>query len=314
MQVQNTPEVREFMRSWNQAIPTLYFLDLCTISHIKKSLERGVEETSSEPKTLPWLRGLDLPHNGFSYLPALMEKSSDTKSNFDVEGLTQEAIRDLTALKGFFKQARVVENIDLASEYVVNLKGIHPEQLGASYHEFLNFVNGLRIFNAIAPNKRFKAAQNICEKAASLSIHQGHPLVLASLACIYGCMSAKKVLKFKDNPADFSSSNALGDVQIIQRVGQLTQLITESERGFVRTQFVTDDMHLRDFYEFFFINEVTSEEVGESTAIKYEMTVKANLLFPDLYDEKGVPKGDAENEEILNIYALVGVPTETSTV
>ncbi|AZF34005.1 hypothetical protein C4J89_4568 [Pseudomonas sp. R4-35-07] len=315
MQIPNTPENRahlEFIRQWSQMIPTLFFLDLCTISHIKKSLERDSDGAPPEPKSLAWLRKNDLPHNGFSYLPALMEKASDAQSNFDVEGLTQEAIRDLTALKGFFKQARVLEDIDLASKYISTLKGIHPEILGPSYHDFLSFVNGLRIFNAIAPAKRYKAAQNICEKAASLSIHKGHPLILASLACIYGCVAAKKVLKFKDDPADFSPSNALGDVQVIQRVGQLTQLIEQNEREFARTQFVTDDRHLQDFYKFFFVNEVVSEEGNDSTSIKYEMTIQANMLFPDLFDEDGFAKGEAENEEILKIYALVGFPNEAS--
>lgn len=312
MQIPVTPENREsieFLRQWSQMIPTLFFLDLCTISHIKRSLERDPSGTASEPKSLDFLRQNDLPHNGFSYLPALMEKASDTESSFDVEGLTQEAIRDLTALKSFFKQARVVEGIDLASKYVSELKGIHPEMLGASYHDFLSFVNGLRIFNPVAPVKRLKVVENICEKAEILGIQKGHPLILASIACVYGCMAAKKVLKFKSDPADFSPSNALGDVQVIQRVGQLTKLIEQNERGFSRTHFVTDDRHLQDFYKFFFINDVVSEDGGSSTTTKYEMTVQAHLLFPDLFDETRRPKGEAENEEVLKIYALLGLPS-----
>lgn len=319
MQIPNTPENRqllELFQQWSQVIPTLFFLDLCTISHIKKSLDRASDDTQVEPKTLAWLRKNDLPHNGVSYLPALMEKASDTQSNFDVEGLTEEAVRDLTALKRFFKQARLVESVELASKYVSDLKGVHPELLGPSYHELLNFVNGLRIFNAIAPAKRLKVVKEICEKAASLDIHKGHPLILASLACIYGCVAAKKVLKFKDNPAQFSSSNALGDIQVIQRVGKLTQLIeqagSEKPGGFARTQFVTDDKYLQDFYNLFFVNEVVSEEGDDSTTTKYEMTIQANKLFPDLFNEAGFVKGDAENEEILKIYALLGFPAEES--
>ncbi|RMS85410.1 hypothetical protein [Pseudomonas savastanoi] len=315
MQIANTPENREsleLLQQWSQMIPTLFFLDLCTVSHIKKFIERRPETTESEPSHLAWLRKNDLPQNGFSYLPALMEKASDTQSNFDVEGLTQEAIGDLTALKGFFKQARVIENADLASQYVTTLKGVHPELLGPSYHDFLNFVNGLRIFDTVAPDKRLKKAQDICAHAASLGIPEGHTLILASLACIYGCVAAKKVLKFKKDPAEFNSSNALGDVQVIQRVGHLTKLIERTERGFARTHFVTHDKHLQDFYKFFFINDVISEEGDDSTSTRYEMTIKADMLFPDLFDANGSPKGDAENEEILKLYALIGFPAETS--
>jgi hypothetical protein len=316
MQIPNTPENREaieLFRQWNQIVPTLFFLDLCTISHIKKSIESGSEQTGSEPKSLAFLRENDLPHNGFSYLPALMEKASDTRSNFDTEGLVQEAIGDLTALKTFFKQARVLEDAELATHYVSNLQGVHPELAGPSYHEFLNFVNGLRIFDTIAADKRLKKSEEICDKAASLGIHKGHPLILASLACVYGCVAAKKVLKFKKESAEFSSSNALGDVQVIQRVGQLTKLVEHNERGFVRSHFVTDDKHLQDFYRFFFINDVSSEEGVDSTTTRYEMTIKANLLFPDLFDENGAPKGDAQNEEILKLYALLGFGNEGSS-
>ena len=311
MTIAVTPEnqdVIERLVQWSRMIPTLYFLDLCTISHIKSSLERDAADASAEPRTLTWLRENDLPHNGFSYLPALMEKASDTNSNFDVNGLTEEAVRDLAALNSFFEHARVVEDINLASKYVADLKGVHPEILGPRYHEFLDHVNGLKLFNTIASSKRLKSAEAICEKAESLGIVKGHPLVLASVACVYGCVAAKKVLKFKKDPVEFSSSNALGDVQVIQRIGQLTKLVEQSQRGFARTGFVTDDKYLQDFYNFFFVNDVASEEGEDTTSTKYEMTIQADKLFPDLFDQNGVPKGDAENGEILKLYALFGVP------
>lgn len=318
MQIQVTPENREFIefyQQWSTAIPTLFFLDLCTISHIKDSLERAPDDILTEPPSLADLRLNDLPQNGISYLPALMEKASDTNSNFSVEGLIDEAGRDLTALKRFFKHARLVESMELVSTYVTDLKGVHPEILGPSYHEFLNFVNSLQIFNKPAASKRLETVKAICDQAGSLGIHKGHPLILASLACIYGCVAAKKVFKFKQDPSKFSSSNALGDIQIIQRIGKLSQLIEEeggkTAGGFLRTNFVTDDTYLKDFYKYFFINEVTSDEIGDSTSTTYEMTVKADKLFPDIFNEDGAVKGDAENEELLKIYAFVGFPVET---
>lgn len=321
MRIQVTPENREFIefyQQWSAAIPTLFFLDLCTISHIKDSLKRDPDDTSAEPPSLAALRLNDLPQNGISYLPALMEKASDTDSNFSVEGLIEEVGRDLNAMRRFFKHARLVESMELASTYVTDLKGVHPEILGPSYHEFLNLVNGLQIFNKITASKRIKTVKAICDQAASLGIHTGHPLVLASLACIYSCVAAKKVLKFKKNPNEFSSSNALGDIQIIQRVGKLSQLIEEKGRktpgSYLRTQFVTDDTHLKDFYKYFLINDVISEENGDSTTTTYKITVKADQLFPDLFNEDGSVKGDAENEELLKIYAFVGVPVDAAPI
>ncbi len=313
IQVPNTSENRaslDLIQQWSQTIPTLFFLDICTISHIKKSLAFGSNGEFLETKLLASLRNNDLPHNGISYLPALIEKASDANSKLCEEWLKQEVVRDLTALKEFFKQARVEETIEIVTDYISNLKGIHPELLGHNYLEFLSFVNGMRVFNTIERTKRFKVAQTICKKAASLDIYKGHPLILASLACIYGCVAAKKVLKFKADPAKFNPSNALGDVQTIQRIGQLTRLIEKNKTNYIRTQFVTDDRHLQDFYKFFFINEVISEEGDDFTATKYEMTIQANMLFPDLFSESGAAKGETEDEEILKIYTLVGFPVD----
>lgn len=312
--IPNTPEYRDFMgviQQWSKEIPTLFFLDLCTISKIKKSLARDLSESPEESETLAELRYNDLPQNGFSYLPALMEKASDTKSNFDVEGLKEEAIRDLTAMRSFFKNANVYEPDEFVSNYVAELKEVHPEILGPKYHEFLNYINNLKIFNNIAVEKRFGAAKKICDEASRLGVTKGHPLILAALACVYGCSPAKKVLKFKNNPEEFSSSNALGDIQIIQRVGTLSQMVEESAQAgnapYFRTKFVTHDKHLNDFYRYFFINEVISDEGEDSTENRYEMTVKADKLFPDLFGEDGFAKGESENEEVLKIYYLLGV-------
>lgn len=314
--VPHTPDNQEalgFFAQWSASIPTLFFLDLCTISHIKAWLQQDLKGTVSEPPSIKFLRRNDVAHNAISYLPALMEKSSDMRSNFTTHGLLEEARRDLNALQSFFKSARVYETAEFAEQWIRELKGIHVEKLGPSYHEFLDYLNALQLFNKISPAKRIDITKAICGRARDLKISNAHPVVLIAIACIYGCVSAMKVMKFKRNPKEFSSSNALGDIQAIQRVGKLTQLVAPQDAtpgGFVRTSFVTDDGHLRRLYKFFFVNEVTESKHAEFAMTTFQITVKANKLFPDLYGPDNELKGEAQQLELMKIQYLLGLPVE----
>jgi len=304
-----TPENRDkldLIRAWDKSIPTLYFLDICSISHIKKSQSAALSDNFPRQESLKSLEAIDLPHNGISYLPALMEKASDKNSKFSIEELTAEAERDLKALRDFFKKAKIYESEELAFKYINELKGVQPEILGEKYHSFLNYANEFGIYNPLADNKKLKAVEALCNESDRLGIIKSHPVVLASLACIYGCLPAKKVMKFKKNPDQFNSSNALGDILMIQRIAQLTQMIEDAGSS-IRTSFFTDDNSLREFYEIFFVNDVCTELNDEgSMSTAFKMTAKGNCIFPDLYNLDGTIKDDKKEQELFKIYELIG--------
>lgn len=311
--IPNIPENRrgiDAIQTWSDSIPTVYFLDICSISRIKTQLAKDNDEIIPGDQHLSSLKSIDLTQNAISYFPALMEKASNQKNKVSAEELIEEATNDFVAIGSFFERAKIFESKDFVFSYIKELNGAHPEILGERYHSFLTFVNASGIYNPLAASKRIGAAKSICNEADKLEICKAHPIVLASLACIYGCLSAKKVMKFKKDPSDFNPSNALGDIQTIQRIGLLSQEIEERGRNgsgaYLRTCFITHDEHLEKFYNFFTVNDVKTELNDNGSKNEFNVSVKSRHIFPDLYGDNGGLKNSDCEQELLKIYEIIG--------
>lgn len=299
VQIAVSPENREALdalRNRSRVIPTLFFLDNCVVSHIKLALDRGTPVARS-------FVDVDLPHNGMSYLPTLMEKASNVDKPFTEEELIGEVRKDLGALRTFFAHATVYEPEDFAIQYARDHRGIHPETLGPEYHELLTFASSSRLYDPIADRNRLTVARAICAKASELGIGRQHPLVLALLGCIFGCIPAQKVMKFKRDQESFNASGALADIQLVQRIGRLSQVVNEPNSKYVRTDFLTDDKNLEKLYRLFFVNEVASHGSGD----KVTMTVETRGLFPSLFGPDGSAKDEASLHDLIGIHALIGL-------
>jgi hypothetical protein len=292
---------RTFSFSPRRKVPILYFFDISSISHIK-DLERSMSDPVLK-KRIDIFRSIDLLGNGISYLPALLEKMSDTKSRFDALGLVEEAKRDVTALRKFFTKATVQEPDDFIIPGIKDLMGIQTELSGEKYHAFLEFANALGIWQPVANKDRFKTVVQLCGEADRLGFSRGHPVVLTSLACIYGCVQAREVMKFKKDPAKFKSSNALGDIQLISR----TQSLAHGIRGgrFQKTEFITDDQWLHDLFGFFPTEVIKHEVVGGEAATTFSMSPNLTALFPDLFNQNSESKDSSAEIEMKKIMELV---------
>lgn len=299
----------DVLLAWDKKIPTMYFLDICAISHIKDHLASGENLAAKKQQTIAALRNIDLFHNAISYLPAVMEKASDQNGVFSVQELIEEANRDTDAISNFFKNAKLFERRDFVHKYIRNLMGIHPEILGNSYHEFLKFANDSRIYNPVAPGRRLAATKELCDKADELGIIKMHPIVLTTLACIYDCRPAKKVINFKANPAEFNSSNAVGDILFLQRIGKFTQEIEDVRKcggPFARAHFITADEHLEKLSSYFVVQGVQTELTEDGSTDHFAMSAKAIGLFPILYGEDEEFKDADHERELLKLYELIG--------
>lgn len=314
MNILNTPENQDslkFIQNWSRMIPTMFFLDICTISHIKDFLYGSIEAKTKAEKFINPLREIDAEHNGISYFPALLEKSSDQNSKFTVEQLIEEVNRDLDALGKFFQKAKIVEKKDFSRNLVQECKKVHPEIDGPIYHKFLLFANELGIHNTVKNDKKLELVEALCSKADKLGMQKHHPIVIAVIGCVYGCLSAKAVIKFKENIEKFNVNNALGDIQVIQRIGRLSQAVEDAAKSgkgkYVRTIFITDDVGLRDFYTIFFVNEVKTTLTDTGSTNEITLTLKSKYIFPDIFDEDGNVKGKSGEEELNDIYKLIGI-------
>lgn len=302
--------IQSMIRLWSSMIPTLYFLDICSISHIKTYEQIKGFKDLNHKKSITELQELDLPHNGVSYLPALMEKASDQRSIFSAEGFIDEAIRDWNAMRAFFKSARVIEPLEFIETYATDMFGAHPEQKLPEYLEFLRFANEMGLHNSVAPEKRLKTAAVLCAKAEELGIVKGHPIVLTTIACVYGCLPAKLVMKFTPKSDNFNPGNALGDIQLIPRVGgKLTHAIQEARiQGgpFERSIFITADSPLHQLFSYFFVKTVSTVNTEEGSTDKFSLNVKGQKLFVDLFDSDGRPKDSKCVKELEGLYDLLG--------
>ncbi|WP_040067950.1 hypothetical protein [Pseudomonas batumici] len=306
----STAALTQWRRLANQA-PTLHFLDVCAISHIKTHLKKSPDPDAPVRESISELRKLDVPGNGISYLAAFLEKTSDLNHPKTDEGLVAEVECDLTALQQFFKNAKVYEGGHITPDQILELKGEHPEELGPIYHQFLIFINSLKLYDAPAADKRLELVAQICSKAEKLGILKNHPVVITSVACVYGFVPALKVIKFKEDPAEFNASNALGDIQLIQRIANMSNLILEIWRkqriGYAKTKFFTDDRDLRLLLECFSVSDVSRNESEGLTTTSYQITTNFARLLPVLHNQAGDIKSLKEDEERSEVYRLLGI-------
>lgn len=321
MTLPNTEESKQFIEMcnvWSDMIPTLYFLDICTISNIKKQLSEGGVANNYHSPNESLLKKIDISHNGISYLAALMEKVSDQNGASIVEKLKEEASRDVEAIKSYFNNAKLYEPVEFIESFIEGLCGQHIEASGEQYHTFLNKMNLMGIYNSPPKNKRLSFVKDLLREADTLNISRSHPVVIATISCVYGCISAKKVMKFKKKQEDFNSSNALGDIMVLQRVGELTHEIDACARTgkalYHRAEFITDDRHLKEFYNFFFVNDVQKKEFEDMTAKNFTLSLTDKFIFPELFDDNGAHKSIECKNECLALYELLGlsVPTENT--
>lgn len=297
------------MQQWMLRVPTVYFLDICAIAHIKTYLPSRRAKDEHHKESIRALNDLDLPQNSVSYLPALMEKASDQRSKFSPDEFVLEARRDWDAMSAFFKNARVFEPWDFVETYATELFGAHPEQSTPQYLTFLQFANDQGLHNKIAEGKRLKMAQVLCTKAQELGISTSHPVVLVPIASVYGCEDARLVMKFAGKPENFNPGNALGDIQSISRVaGMMTNFIQRAGASggpFKNGKFKTADSPLHNMLRYFTVRFVGATEMSDGVAYKYTMSADAPSLYPGLFGADREPKDEKSGAELDRLYELL---------
>lgn len=298
------------MQQWMLRVPTVYFLDICAIAHIKTYLPSESFKDEHHEESIHALHDLDLPHNSVSYLPALMEKASDQRSKFSAQEFVFETRRDWDAMVAFFKNARVLESWDFVETYATELFGAHAEKAVPEYLAFLQFANEQGLHNKIAEGKRLKMAQVLCVKALELGISTSHPVVLVPIATVYGCEDARLVMKFSGKPENFKPGNALGDIQSITRVsGMLTNFIQRAGASggpFKNGKFKTADSPLHNMLRYFTVRSVSTTEVSDGVTSKITMSVDAPSLYPVLFGADRKPKDEKCRAEFEQLYELLG--------
>ncbi|HEM6824604.1 hypothetical protein IC789_05765 [Acinetobacter seifertii] len=278
------------IREWSLSIPTLYMLDICVVSATK--LDNAQLETNPrKAKVINILRELDRPQNSFSYLFSLMEKVSDSRGIDTEAELEAKILSDLSSLRSFFTNARIVESDEFILEFLRNLRGYPIESKRSSYIDFLRALNDqFKLGNPISPKLRLDTAKQIINLTKQFSFSKQHPIVVIALACLYGNPAAQRVLKFKDNPEKFDPENALADIMLIHRFAdiqlEIEQMGRMDEGPFLRSHFITDDDGLIQILKCFTPTHVKHIDTPDGRETHTTMTVKLKDLLRDIQSEE----------------------------
>ena len=291
-----TPEQYQVIKEWSLSIPTLYMLDICTVN-VTKLTDTSLESNSHKARVASFLREIDRPANGISYFFSLMEKVSDSRGIDTNEELEKKILSDISALKKFFKKARVVEPDDFILAYLNELRRVPVEIKRSDYLSFLRALNNeFELYDTVASKDRFSIAVRMIEAAKALDIVRQHPVVVIGLACLYGNRAAKKLMKFKSISERFDPENALADIMMISRFAQFKLEIEHkgrSQSGYMRAEFLTDDNGLIQILECFSPTVVKHVDKDEGRETQLTMNVSLEKILTEISDE--------EYDEILSL-------------
>lgn len=287
-----TPEQATAMQAWSDAIPTLYMLDICVVNATKLSEEALIAD-ARKAALVRSLRQLDRPQNSFSYLLALMEKVSDPRGSLSDDELEAQILRDITAMRQFFVNAKVQEEDDFLLNYARTLRHQPPELATSAYLDFLRWANSRGLANPVPRVDRLDVAGEILAQADALSIARQHPTILLTLACLYGNAAARKVMKFKADTSAFRAENALADVMVISRFLtlklQIEQGGREGRHGYRRMAFLTDDTGLAGVFACFKGQKVRFTEDGDGQEQRLDVKVEMADLLTEISMEPDEP-------------------------
>lgn len=289
MTISGNKEILEKIMEWAEMVPTLYFLDICVVGATKLS-QKQLLANDRKREIVEKLKGLDKPQHGFSYILALLEKVNDSRGVASDAELEARILDDLAAMRSFFVNASVYESDAFAISFLRALRGSTIELGQPNYIAFLETINekfGLGV--TIAPSLRYIKTESIVALAKSLDIGYQHPVVTIVIASLYGNASAKKLLKFKQDPKKFNAENALADIMSITRFANLKLRIEEISRSggrYANSKLITDDTGLLGIISSFRIEHLSEEKNEDDTTTTYKMKVELRKLLTEIEDEE----------------------------
>lgn len=275
------------MRQWSRRVPTIYFLDLMMVDAAKRSLTKGTKPPKIAAR-ITRLRRLDRHGNSFSYLLAMLEKVSDPRGKLTSEQLADQVRLDARALMKFPRRASFYETDALIDQCLRDVQGSDIEKTTPRYIDFLLAMNGMtELHEPMAPTLRFAKATEIIDIADSIRVARHHPVVLVTLACLYGNLDARHVLKFGGRKAKpFDPVNVLADIMMIRRCAEKkVEIEDQGRRGlipFVHAELVTDDHGVVGLIPCFEPTGVTHRDDGDQSECTLQMTVHLAKLLTDL--------------------------------
>lgn len=266
------------------------FLDLCSISYLKdqKSIFSG-----SDAKKVSRLNSLlELKEKyQYSFSLAILEKCTDFKNNPKLDVLVNRFIKDYELITNYIDKDYILEtpeHLQKAIE-ILMVEGGAIEKRGElsipSYLDFLRYYNTLAITNTPPVNRRYDIAKLLVTKGVELNFSNSNPVIAICIAAIYGCSSARDILKIKNNPESFNPNNCLGDILTLSRFAKFQSIRPDSI-------FRTEDTALEEIHSYL---NTCLIETGNGYSVYKTCVINETKVLPSLFKD-----GICFNEKELN--------------
>jgi hypothetical protein len=242
--------------------------------------------TGPDTKRYVSLRRLDRRSNLISPLFSLWEGRQGRK---ETEVEKRHAVeKDCVLIQRFFYRARtdtrfIEENID-------SLPSILAQGLEENFGRYEIVISKVQadLFQPLSKSAAIAYEQSLLSFADSVGIQRTHPVVILSLALLYGSPIARKVIKPKRKikDAEKAAYNALVDIMLVSRLSFLHTIEQESRQAgqTLRFEFFTFDEGLEEYSKLIRLRKNSSKRIDETT---YATTVDIpRELFPGLDEDE----------------------------
>ncbi|MDC8757478.1 hypothetical protein [Janthinobacterium fluminis] len=195
----------------------LYILDKNIVEDIRKSL---VDHPSVE-----LARSVDIKGNSVS--PILSIAEGRVRRPQGKDEMHNSLLNDTRLVESFYKNARTdTEFLKHFGMEMIETFGVHWEEKASI---LMPIVKELQVL--LARTYSLTDAKDIFMKIDSLRqrhrLNRRHPLVACAVACLYGNLSARKVLKPAHNPEEGDSYNAVADIRMLMETAYIRQMVRE---------------------------------------------------------------------------------------
>mgnify|MGYP006910069997 CR=1 FL=1 len=260
----------------------LVLLDRNAVDAIKRCVSGEYVENCKRRQ----LESLDRSRNTISPILSIIEGQSGRRESEEEIKLTLK--KEAAAIRRFFKRARTDTHYFLSEEQIDNFSktfGNNIEYAWDSYTDFIKSVFPL-LYQPVSPTKPHDIENQLFELAAKHYVQISHPVLVVSLATLYGHEGARKTLKAKkeyetQDKLDRAAYNVVCDIMSISRIGSIKAAMSKSKEIGDRVQLFTFDKGLLSLVSAVTINWGESLEDG-GTKINCSYSKK---LFPALNDE-----------------------------
>jgi len=253
-------------------VKNLYLLDRNIVSDVKNF------SAGSENGNTIKARSIDKYGNFISPLLSIIEGN---------KGVAQTKDEMLACLKGeskamkkFFKYARTDASF-LFQNHEIMVEAFQ-EDVVKKFNQYSDLVGFLqeKTFKTLNIMDAKNVRGEIFDYACTHSIDVSHPFIMCALACLYGNLDARKVLKpiGPNSKIDREKNryNALSDLLVVGNVSFIKTFFKENED--IQIHFLTSDKSLDVIFKLFNTEAKNSQTSFDNIITTHNMTIKKSIF------------------------------------